>query len=72
MIAHIIVESNNLCDSYIREDIKNNLSQEIIANAITRMSRVNRNIIDNLESSYYYCTRMSILSKNLYNIKSII
>ncbi len=71
MIARIIVKSNNLCDSYIREDIKNNFSQETTTNAIARMSRINRNIINNLESSYYYCTKMFILNKNLYDTKSI-
>ncbi len=71
MIARIIVESNDLCDSYIREDIENNLLQETIANAIARMFRINRNIISNLESNCYYCTRMFILNKNLCDTKSI-
>jgi len=71
MIVRIIVKSNDLCDSYIRKDIENNFSQKTIANAIARMSRTNRNIINNLEFSYYYCIRMFILNKNLCNIKSI-
>jgi len=72
MIAYMIVKLNDLCDSYIREDIENNLSQKTIANAITRMSRINYDIINNLELTYYYCTKMSILSRNLCDTKSII
>ncbi len=71
MIACIIVKSNNLCDLYIQENIKNNFSQKTTTNAIARMSRINRNIIDNLESNCYYCTRMFVLNKNLCNTKSI-
>ncbi len=72
MIARIIVKSNNLCDLYIRENIENNLSQKIATNAIAKMSHINRNIINSLESSCYYCTRMFILSENLCDIKNII
>jgi len=72
MIARIVVKSNNLCDLYIRENIKNNFSQKTTTNAIARMSYINRNIIDNLKFNYCYCTRMFVLSKNLCNIKSII